>query len=199
MKTEVNLSAPGPSKTSAMQKADAVKGGKPGFADVFKGLTKKHPNQELAESSYPADQQLLNFQLVPALAPDEQSRTGRQIINASDLKTLLASLSQEVAARVSAEGSDSVSIQFESRTLDGLHVQIKKTSDALQITFSTASQGVSQLLAQNSAALTAALVQRGYVAPVVTIQPLEPRGTQSARAATRGDSRGERGRQGSRR
>jgi hypothetical protein len=113
---------------------------------------------------------------------------------------LLASLVQEIAAEAPPGGSSSVDIQFNSRTLEGLHVRIQKTGDSVQVQFSTSSDGIAQLLSANSQSLTAALTQRGYVAPAVSVQreqsPMTFVAGESRRSGRDGESRGRQGQSG---
>lgn len=85
---------------------------------------------------------------------------------------VLASLVQEIAAEAPL-GLSSVDIQFDSHTLEGLHVRLEKTGDRIAVRFSTASDAVTRLLTSNVDRLTEALVQRGYVAPAVSVQRVE--------------------------
>jgi hypothetical protein len=86
---------------------------------------------------------------------------------------LLGSLVREITAQAPPGGPGSVDIQFDSRTLEGLHVRIQKSDNGLNVLFSTSSEAVSQLLTTNVHSLTQALEQRGYVAPTVTVQRSE--------------------------
>jgi flagellar hook-length control protein FliK len=109
---------------------------------------------------------------------------------------LLASLVQEITVEAPPGSGASVDIQFDSRTLKGLHVRVQKTGDSVDIQFSTSSEAVSRLLTANVQGLAEALVQRGYVAPTLSVHQ-----AQGSTAFTASDSRrsdrgdGERGRQ----
>ena len=85
-------------------------------------------------------------------------------------EAFLVSLVQEIAVEAPPGGNASVDIQFDSRTLDGLRVRVQKKGDSVEVRFSTSSDAVSQLLTANSQSLADALVQRGYVAPAVSVQ-----------------------------
>jgi hypothetical protein len=84
--------------------------------------------------------------------------------------TLLASLVQEITVEAPPGGNASVDIQFDSRTLDGLQVRVQKKGDNVEVRFTTSSDAVSQLLTANAQSLADALVERGYVAPAVSVQ-----------------------------
>lgn len=85
-------------------------------------------------------------------------------------EALLASLVQEITGEAPPGGDPSVDIQFDSRTLEGLRVRVQKKGDNVEVRFSTSSDAVSQLLTANAQSLADALVQRGYVAPAVSVQ-----------------------------
>ena len=113
---------------------------------------------------------------------------------ASQSEVLLASLVQEIAVEVPPGGGSSVDIQFDSRTLEGLRVRVQKTGDSVDVRFSTSSEAVSRLLTANANSLAEALVQRGYVAPAVSVQraqgPTAPRAGDSRRGRRDRDNRG---------
>jgi Flagellar hook-length control protein FliK len=109
---------------------------------------------------------------------------------------LLTSLVQEITLQAPPGSSAAVDIQFDSRTLNGLSVRVQKAGDSVEIRFSTSSEAVSRLLTTNAQSLSDALVQRGYVAPTVSIQQTSAPATFSASEFRQGgrDS-GNRGRQ----
>jgi len=85
-------------------------------------------------------------------------------------EAILSSLVEEITAAVPSGGNASVEIQFDSRTLQGLHVRIQKTGEGVEVRFTTSSEPVSRLLANNANTLAAALVQRGYTSPLISVQ-----------------------------
>ena len=85
-------------------------------------------------------------------------------------EALVASLVREITVQMPPGGAKSVDIQFDSHTLQGLHVRIQKADSGLNVQFATSSDAVSRLLTSNAPALTEALQQRGYVSPVITVQ-----------------------------
>ena len=72
-----------------------------------------------------------------------------------------AEILQEIRARRATDGQ-SLYIQFDSRTLDGLSVHISGIERNLSITFTTQSDAVEALLSQHSAELIERLRQDGF-------------------------------------
>ena len=80
---------------------------------------------------------------------------------------LIQNLVSEILVSATPEGGKSVEVQFNSKTLAGLKVQITGTGDHLSIRFSTSSQSVSQLLSRNIGQLSQALEAKGLqIAPI---------------------------------
>ena len=77
------------------------------------------------------------------------------------VKNLATEILQEIRARRGADGQ-SLYIQFDSRTLDGLSVHISGIERNLSITFTTQSAAVEALLSQHSAELIDRLRQDGF-------------------------------------
>jgi hypothetical protein len=77
------------------------------------------------------------------------------------VRNLATEVLQEVLARKGADGQ-SVDIQFDSRTLDGLSVHISGIERTLSITFATQSAAVEALLTQHSAELIDRLRLDGF-------------------------------------
>ena len=79
----------------------------------------------------------------------------------------LDGLVQEIMVVAGPDKDPKVEIQFPSKTLDGLNVQITKNGDDLSIRFLARSSSVAQLLSQNSNQLSQALEAKGlHVAPI---------------------------------
>jgi flagellar hook-length control protein FliK len=142
---------------------------KPGsrFSKVLKGERQQEGKHELPVT---ADAVTAAPPLMPGFLQHDVAPVdvGHAVTVTPDV--LLASLVQEVAAEAPPGGVSSVEIQFDSRTLEGLHVRLEKTGDKIGVRFSTASEAVTRLLTANVDRLTEALVQRGYVAPSVSVQ-----------------------------
>lgn len=159
------------------------------FSEVLKD--KKDRRESADSEDFTRDSTLLN-DAPPGLAcmtPPAPANIGvvnsGQAAPATNSEALVNSLVGEITVKMPPGGVKSVDIQFDSRTLQGLHVRIQKEGDsALNVQFSTASDAVSRLLTNKSQALTEALQQRGYVAPVITVQRPEGSVTFSS-----GDSR----------
>ena len=109
---------------------------------------------------------------------------------------LLAPLLQEITVQAPPGSNASVDIQFDSRTLQGLHVRVQKAGEGVQIQFSTSSETISRLLTANAQSLSDALLQRGYVSPTVSIQqPSAPATFFASEFRQGGRDSGNRGRQ----
>jgi flagellar hook-length control protein FliK len=79
---------------------------------------------------------------------------------------------------VAGPGTDpKVEVQFHSKTLEGLNVQIAKDGDRISIRFVTRSETVAQLLSRNSGHLSEALEAKGlHITPIqVELAPASPR------------------------
>jgi hypothetical protein len=74
----------------------------------------------------------------------------------------ITALVQEIAVVAGPPGVSSVDIQFNARTLDGLHVRVAKEAERLSIQFTTSNESVSRLLAANLDRLGDTLKERGY-------------------------------------
>lgn len=83
---------------------------------------------------------------------------------------------QEIRSRKGAD-AQSVDIQFDSGTLDGLRVHLSAVDKTLSITFATQSTEVATLLSQHSAQLIDRLRQGGFAINrigIVRKRPMEP-------------------------
>jgi flagellar hook-length control protein FliK len=159
------------------------------FSEVLKD--KKDGCKSTDSEDFARDSTLINDApaLLASVTPPAPANNG--VVNfgqpaaGANSEAMVSSLVREITVQMPQGSAKSVDIQFDSRTLQGLHVRIQKSGDnALNVQFSTASEAVSRLLTNNSRALTEALEQRGYVAPVITVQ--RPEG---AAAFSSGDSR----------
>src|SRR5262249_20519736 len=85
-----------------------------------------------------------------------------------DLPAPIQSLIHEIQLRVEPSGAAEVRIQFDSKTLDGLRVDIRKAeTGAIGITFTTDNENTSRLLSNHIPALSHALATKGL--PVAAI------------------------------
>lgn len=105
-------------------------------------------------------------------------------------EALVTSVVQEIAVEAPPHSDSTVDIQFDSRTLEGLRVRVRKAGDSVEVRFSTSSEAVSRLLADNVQSLTEALAQRGYPAPAVSVQRTPGSSASSASGPQRGDRDG---------
>jgi flagellar hook-length control protein FliK len=86
-----------------------------------------------------------------------------------DLEKLVGEIVQEIHSFQSADGSRHVDIQFDSKTLQGLHVHIEQRNNALAVQFSTRSDAVAALLTHHSRELGEALGSRGIKVSEVAV------------------------------
>jgi len=86
-----------------------------------------------------------------------------------DLEKLVGEIVQEIHSFQSADRSRHVDIQFDSKTLQGLHVHIEQGNNALAVQFSTRSDAVAALLNQHSQELDQALESRGIKVSEVAV------------------------------
>ncbi len=126
------------------------------------------------------------FLPMPAVAPSASAKAPA----APEIRDLNG-LVQEIA--VVAGTNPKVEIQFNSKTLQGLNVQVAKQGEQISVKFLTSSDSVAQLLSSNSAQLSQALEAKGLnVAPIqVELAPASARSTDSS--STSRDSRRGRG------
>jgi hypothetical protein len=166
------------------------------FSDVLKDRKQRFTGT--APQDIPAE-----AAAAPAFAPPAAFADIKQVTAGSNVAqpdAILSSLAHEITAEAPPGGSASVEIQFDSRTLQGLHVRVQKTADRLDVRFSTSSEAVSRLLTANADSLAQALIQRGYVAPSIAVQsaPVAASATSGGfRRPARGGDRGQQGQGGS--
>ena len=132
------------------------------------------------------------FLPMPAVAPSATAKAPA----APEIRDLNG-LVQEIA--VVAGTNPKVEIQFNSKTLQGLNVQIAKQGEQISVKFLTSSDSVAQLLSSNSTQLSQALEAKGLnVAPIqVQLAPASARFTDSGSSSRdsrrgRGDERQQR-------
>jgi flagellar hook-length control protein FliK len=149
--------------------------------DRFARLLKKKEMElkKRTKSALPVEKMLTkaavtNVEPVPQQAPpldqvsspvDASPRTS----STPDLEKLVGEIVQEIHSFQSANGSRHVDIQFDSKTLQGLHVHIEQRNDALAVQFSTRSDAVAALLTQHSQELDQALESRGIKVSEVAV------------------------------
>jgi hypothetical protein len=191
MRITDNLEAQGPG-TTAPDNSPAKS--RTRFSEVLKGASKKEDKPRPEETAAQDHQERVAPGFASPLPFSDVTTIDSRPGIAPEHQALLTSLVQEIAVEAPPDGNTSVDIQFDARTLEGLHVQIQKTPEGVAIQFATSSEAVSQLLAANAPGLTEALSQRGYIEPNVSV-----RNTRTASEAGRGRSTYDRGRNQNRR
>jgi flagellar hook-length control protein FliK len=91
-----------------------------------------------------------------------------------DIDRLTGEMVDEIQTFQSADGSRSIELSFNSRTLDGLQVTIQALGGELGIRFATQSEQVARLLSQHSDQLQQALEHRGLRVGGIKINPTQP-------------------------
>ena len=85
---------------------------------------------------------------------------------ASETTASIQNLSGEIVGELRSVGHEggahTIDIQFDSKTLDGLHVQLSAKADALSIRFDAESPQVGALLSERTQELTMALERKGF-------------------------------------
>jgi len=87
------------------------------------------------------------------------------------IQALSDEMVEKVQASKDATGNDQVDIQFNSRTLQGLQVNISRNDAGVSIRFNTDSDQISQLLSQNVQALSQALAAKGIDVGDIRVLP----------------------------
>lgn len=114
-----------------------------------------------------------------AVMPAEQNQAGMVSEPPVETRSEAASiqgLAHEILVVAQPNGQRGIELQFNSKTLDGLHVKISQEQDQISIRFSTASASVSDLIARNLDQLSDALQHKGLqLAPIqVEVTPTQP-------------------------
>lgn len=82
----------------------------------------------------------------------------------------IAALANEIGARVDAEPTGPITIQFDARTFEGLKVELVRDRGQLQVKLVSPTPEVAQLLTANAENLRQRLEERGYRNAVVQVQ-----------------------------
>jgi flagellar hook-length control protein FliK len=113
------------------------------------------------------------------------------------LPTDLQQLVREISVVVNASGNQQVNIEMNSKTLQGLHVQIERRDGAVAIQFQSNSDQVAGLLSRNLESLSQGLAERGVnVAEIKVSSPRETAKPRDFRGQSNSEGRGQGGRQG---
>ncbi len=109
----------------------------------------------------------------------------------------LQQLVREISVVVNASGNQQVNIEMNSKTLQGLHVQIERREGAVSIQFQSNSDQVASLLSKNVESLSQGLADRGVnVAEIRVSSPRESARLRDFRGQSNSGGRGQSGRQG---
>ncbi|MBV9508137.1 MAG: flagellar hook-length control protein FliK, partial [Acidobacteriia bacterium] len=144
----------------------AVSAGKPGskpFARLLKEKQEKNKQPDVSDQAIAAGAPVaMPFDPAASVVP-QTSTPGAAPAEAG----LVRNLVQEIVATPAPDGAARVDVQFNSKTLEGLRVQVTRSEDTISVKFSTSSQSVSQLLSRNLGQLSQALESKGlHVAPI---------------------------------
>lgn len=175
-------------------------------SDSKKGAFSKLLDKKKQGSAEPGEDPFKQTPMQPGMPRMEQplQQFGAQVSEAQPTATppAIGALVNEMVQQIRVEAPPGqppqVTIEFNSKTLDGLKVQIGQHEGKLVVHFETGSDKVSQLLSQNIGALNQNLTNQGYQVGVIDIRPPQratfDRGRDS-RSGDRGgsDSRGQSG------
>ncbi|HEX4167442.1 MAG TPA: flagellar hook-length control protein FliK [Bryobacteraceae bacterium] len=112
------------------------------------------------------------FTPVPLPQPSavtHESGSTKDIPNDQHVERLADELGRQIELLKSDGRTNGINITFSSRTLDGLHVQVRQQDGGLAIRFVTQSEGVSKLLTQHTDQLRDALASKGVKVRNVSI------------------------------
>lgn len=129
----------------------------------------------------------------PGLIPADQNQVGMASEPPVQMRSEPASiqaLAHEILVVAQPNGQRSIEVQFNSKTLDGLHVKISQQQDQISIRFSTTSASVSDLISRNLDQLSDALQHKGLqLAPIqVEVTPAQTNSESTSRGSTNGRS-----------
>jgi flagellar hook-length control protein FliK len=137
-----------------------------------------------------------NSLVLPTIIPADQTQSGIVSQPAAETRSEainIQGLVQEILVVAQPNGQHSVELQFNSKSLDGLHVKISQEQDQIAIRFSTASASVSELISRNLDQLSDALHRKGLELAPIQVE-LTPAPTNSV-ANNTGSRDGRRGQQ----
>jgi flagellar hook-length control protein FliK len=132
---------------------------------AHKKAADKRGNNRLSQSandvSHGAPVLSLPINVAPPLVQDTKAAS---TLNEPEV---IRNLVREILVVTEPRGRQTVDVQFNSTTLDGLRVRISREDDKIAIRFLTASASVSDLLSRNAAQLSEALQAKGlHVVPI---------------------------------
>jgi flagellar hook-length control protein FliK len=133
--------------------------------DYFSFPRAKKPGEQIAAGDgVPVPQLLPVSTAAPVLSG------GAPATDAAGQTAAIQSLVQEISVAAPPGGPQSVEVQFNSTTLEGLKVRVTSTDGDTTIRFSTSSQSVSQLISRNADQLSQALEAKGIQAGPIQVE-----------------------------
>jgi type III secretion system needle length determinant len=120
--------------------------------------------------------------------PVEEAAPVRGALPVKDLD----SLAREIGAAIRVNDGKEIEIRFDSKTLDGLEIRIRKEEGKLSVRMRSDSPQINQLLAGQSEALAQRLEASGYAGVRVEMQA-EPRSANFTSSQGRGGARDDKG------
>jgi hypothetical protein len=160
---------------------------KKSFSKVLEGRRSKDKSEREKAKSEEDDllglqEKLLDEEVIPKILPLSDNslppvlQTSSKVSSAQpvSLKQPLQALVQEISHAVSAQGQETVDIQLNSKVFEGLKIQVVRQPGAFDVRFQSASEGISQLLAQNAGALAQSLAAHGVPVGQIRVNDAEP-------------------------
>jgi flagellar hook-length control protein FliK len=108
-------------------------------------------------------------------------------IRSTQIQNIAGEIVSQVRSATNKDGSRSLEIEFDSKTLQGLQVRISEQQGSLNIQFSTQSENVAALLADHKADLVIALASDGFkTGTISTLVRSKQSGSDRGRGGQRG-------------
>jgi flagellar hook-length control protein FliK len=151
---------------------------------------KRQAAAEAEPQTFVSDSTITNRGLVPP-SESENSKSGpiastpRAV--GAQIQNIAGEIVSEIRSARNKDGSRSVEIEFDSKTLQGLQVMIREQQGTLSILFSTQSENVAALLNNHKPDLISALASDGFKTGSIST---------SVRSKQIGSDRGSRGQSG---
>jgi flagellar hook-length control protein FliK len=126
------------------------------------------------------------------LSESENNKSSHPVSSAgaprsTQIQSIVHEIVSQIRSATNKDGSRSVEIEFDSKTLQGLQVKISAEQGTLSIQFSTQSEQVAALLAQHKPELISALASDGFkTAGISTLVRSKRSGSDRGRGSQRG-------------
>jgi flagellar hook-length control protein FliK len=117
---------------------------------------------------------------------------------ASAISPLIREIVQEIQVVTGPKGEQSVDVQFDSRTMQGLKVRISKVDEKVSIQFSCSDDAGARVLMKNLDQLSQALQAKGIPVASIRIDAGRPAATGQYESATGGERESKRDQRGDR-